>query len=136
MGQSKLDGTFLSGPPSVTDGTFPSSTMTMALKLLPDPKSWQRATGVLQRAVNIASPSFLTLDGLGTGKTVEEGNLLVMRTNAPLTLRITQAITGGDVTATFKVNGLCILEFPEGEPLTLLEVQGNSTIEYFAQGQR
>lgn len=136
MGQSKLDGTFLSGPPSVTDGTFPSSTMSMALKLLPDPKSWQRATGVLQRAVNIASPSFLTLDGLGTGKTVEEGNLLVMRTNSPLTLRITQAITGGDVTATFKVNGLCVLEFPEAEPLTLLEVQGNSTIEYFAQGQR
>lgn len=136
MGITRFDGTLHAGPPNVSDGTFPASTMGVPINLTPNPKGWQRATGVLYRAVNVPSPDFLELDGIGSDRTVSEGNFLYLRSNSTVTVRVTQAFTTGEATATFKINGLCILEFPEAEPLTLVEVQGSSTIEYFAQGQR
>ncbi len=137
MGQTRLDASLQAGPPNAGESVFPGTTASIPINLSPNPKSWQHATGVLTRVVNVASPSYLALDGVGATATVTECNLLYFRSGAPLILRITQTISGvGSVVTEHKVNGLFIWEPPEAEPITLLEVQGNGTIEYFAQGQR
>jgi hypothetical protein len=137
MGQTRLDASLSAGPPNAGESVFPGTTANIPVNLTPNPKNWQHATGVLTRVVNVATPAWLTLDGVGATATISECGLLYFRSSAPLNLRITQTVAGvGSVVTEHRVYGLFIWEPPESEPLTLLEVQGNGTIEYFAQGQR
>lgn len=136
MGQTRLDASLSAGPPNAGESVFPGTTAAIPINLTPNPKNWQHATGVLTRVVNVTSPTYLALDGCGATSTVSECNLLYFRSSAPLTLRITQTVSAAPVVTVHRVYGLLIWEVPESEPITLLEVQGNGTIEYFVQGQR
>lgn len=138
MGLTRLDASLSAGPPNAGEAVFPGTTANIPINLTPNPKSWQHATGVLTRVVTVPHPDFLTLDGVGNGMTVTECGLLYFRSSSPITVRLTQEV-GGSVGATVtlhRVHGLFIWEPPPAEPITLIEVQGSGTIEYFAQGER
>jgi FtsP/CotA-like multicopper oxidase with cupredoxin domain len=137
MGQTKLDATLTSGPATACEtGSFPSAALTASLQLTPNPKNWLKATGILSNQVAVVSPTWQQLDGVGSTSTVTEGTLLYFRSSSAVQLRITQATTGGDTTTVHSIGGLFMWEFPSAEPLTLLEVQGTATIEYFIQGDK
>jgi hypothetical protein len=135
MGQTRLDGSLQAGPPNATEGTFPASVFNTPLILTPNPKPWQVAEPTLTRRVSSPS-SYKTLSGVGTNDTVTEATFIYLRTDANLLVRITQTIATVPTTAVHSIRGLCILEFPDNEPVTLVEVQGTATIDFFAQGQR
>jgi hypothetical protein len=137
MGQTRLDASLSAGPPNAGESVFPGTTANIPINLTPNPKTWQHATGVLTRVVSVASPAFLALDGVGATATVTECGYLYFRSSSPLLLRVSQNIAGVGVTTTLhRVHGLFMWEPPASEPIVLLEVQGNGTIEYFAQGER
>jgi hypothetical protein len=135
MGQTQLDATLSAGPQNAGESVFPGTTANIPINLSPNPKQWQHATGVLTRTINVASPAWLALGEVGPTGTVSEGNLVYIRGNGPFSVRTTQDTPSGAVVCEHKTNGLFIWELPESEPLTLLEVQGNATIEYFVQGK-
>ena len=87
----------------------------------------------------MASPGWAALQGVGSGDAVERGDLLYLRSDAPLTLRLSTQDplnpTGPPVVRTVPVQGLYIHEFPQAEPLVLLEAQGSATVEYAVTGQ-
>jgi hypothetical protein len=136
MGQTRLDGSLQAGPPNASEGTFPASQTTIPLVLTPNPKPWQVAEPTLTRRVNSPSPSWKTLSGIGANDTVTEAHFIYLRTDSQLSVRITQEVNGDPVTATLNVRGLLILEVSDSEPITLVEVQGTATLDFYAQGQR
>jgi hypothetical protein len=134
MGQSRLEGSIQAGPPNVTDGTFPASTATFPLAFSPNPKSYNCAEPTLAR--RISSIAFVPLSGVGPNDTVTEAGLVYLRSDSPLEVRITQVIDGSPETSIHKIHGLLLLEPPGNEPVTLVEVLGNATIDFYVQGQR
>lgn len=135
-GQTTTSGTLTAGPAMVTDTTFPSSQSTFSLGTSTNPKSWAVCTGTLSRtiAATIGGGTWVTLDGVGTGKTVEECDYLVIRSNAKVLIRYTQKVGLSTITSTIYFKGLHVLESPPDCPVVLIEVQGAATIEYLAQG--
>ena len=135
MSQIKLSGSIVAGPASSSEGVFPGSTMDIPLSTKENPKGYQRATGILRRSVSVASPSWLDLGE--PGNTVTQANFLYLRSDGPLSLRLTTDDgLGGDVVAVIVVQGLHITEFNQINYLKTLEVQGNATVEYFMSGQQ
>lgn len=131
MGQIKLTGSIIGGPPNVTEGTFPASTIDIPLGTKESPKAYQRATGILQRS--IAEVAWKAL--AEPGDTVTKANFLYFRTDSPLQLRLTTDDgAGGDVTATMTVQGLVVLEFNTDNYLKQIEVLGTAQVEYFTSG--
>lgn len=136
-GQTDFSGSIISGPPLVSDNTFPSAQASISLHTTPNPKSWAVCTGVLSRTFTavIGGVPWVTLDGIGSGKTVEECDLLYLRSNAKMLVRITQKEGLSTIVSTIYVTGLQVIESPSTNPVTLVEVQGSTcTIEYLAQG--
>jgi hypothetical protein len=128
MGTVNLEGSLSAGSGS-GDCTFPSMAATATLNT--SPKSYQNATGTLVRLV--ASPvAYAVLSGVGVADTVTECDFLYLRTNASVLVRVTQSAS----TKVLTVSGTLIIEPPTATPITLVEVQGSATVEYFASGQR
>lgn len=128
-----LQGTLLAGPAKSSDSAFPSGLVNASFTLKPSTKP---APVSVYDVRNLASPSsFATLRGIGSGETVTQGNTLYLRTDAPMTLRLTfDDGAGGDVVASFPVDGLFLIEAPVGKFLKLAEAQGVGVVEYFASG--
>lgn len=138
MGQVAINGTLIGGPVQVGAG-FPQAIFTTPLSTSVVPKAFSAASGVMQRRIAVASPSFATLQGVGTGDAVERGDLLYLRSDAQLLLRLSQtdplAPLGPPLVRELFTVGLVIVEFPASSPLVLLEAQGSATIEYAITGQ-
>jgi len=131
----ELSGSIDGGPTQVTDQSSPTATFSARLGLNAGNKTYSAATGVLVR--QLASPSsYTTLDGVGSGKTVSKGTFLYVRSvGGPLTLRLTTDDgSGGDVVAVVPIQGPMIIEFPDSNPLKLLEAKGSIGLEYLVTG--
>lgn len=103
----------------------------MALSLLSEPKSFDAATGVLQ--YNLNSPiAFYTLAGIGASSIVTEALTFIFRTQSNIRLRL----TFDDATVSeLSVQGMLLIEPPDGTALVLVEAKGLGLIEYFASGK-
>lgn len=131
MSQIQLSGSLIAGPASAAEGVFPGGVLDIPLGTKESPKAYQRATGILRRA--IAEVAFTTL--AEPGDTVTEANFLYFRTDAPLSLRLTTDDgVGGDVLATMTIQGLVVIEFNNDNFLKQLEVLGTANVEYFTSG--
>lgn len=133
MGQVSLQGTLIAGPVSASDTTFPGGSFNVPFATTPSPKPVQVQSGDLRQ---VQSPlAYVTLSGIGATDTVTRGELLYLRTNVPMNIRITTKQTPGpDLVQVSKVNGLLIQEFPSAQYLVLLEAEGSGQIEYFVSG--
>lgn len=135
MGQLKVEGALVAGPPQATD-VFPAGVLTHPLSTAQNPKGFQVATGVLTRNLNSAA-AFLAFAELGANAAVTRGTFLYMRSDAVIDVRITTDDgAGGDVVSVIPLQGLLILEFPGSKYLKLLEVQGSGKLEYFISGDQ
>lgn len=138
MGTLTIQGAITAGPPTAGMG-FPSALMNVPLATNPTPKPFSKGTGVIQSAVSTASPAFEPLSGVGPTDRVRQGSTLYFRCDNQLLLRISQtdplAPSDPPLQRLVYVQGLCIIEFPNGSPLVLLEAQGAATIEYLIVGQ-
>lgn len=138
MGQVSINGTLSSGPVQVGAG-FPQAIYTTPLATSVTPKPFSAASGVMQRRVAVAAPGFTPLQGLGPTDAVVRCDLLYLRCDAGLILRLSNqdplAPLGPPLVVLVPVAGLVILEFPASSPLVLLEAQGSATVEYAFSGQ-
>jgi hypothetical protein len=126
MGQVSLAGVLVVGP-SGSSVAFPGSETT--IPLVATTTDYAVASPGL---ANVASSdAYVDLVGVGATGPVTAGRLLYVRTEGSVLLRLTT--TAG--VAVVPVAGLCLMEFPEGTPLTKLEVIGTSRIEYLVAGQ-
>lgn len=136
MGMVTVSGALLAGPPSAGEG-FPAMLANAPLSLINSPKQMGVATGVLSRLVNQPSPAFGPLQGVGPTDTVTAGDLLYLKCDGLLILRVTTDDgSGGSVVELNPVHGLYVREFSTVRALKLLEVQGVARCEYFISGQR
>ena len=138
MGQIVISGTYQGGPVQVGAG-FPQAVYTTPLQTSVSPKPFSSGSGVMQRRVAVASPGYVVLQGVGPGDAVERGDLLYLRCDAQLYLRLSNQDPlnplGPPIVVVVPVSGLVILEFPASSPLVLLEAQGSATVEYAITGQ-
>lgn len=135
MGQLKVEGSLIAGPVSATD-VFPAGVLIHPLSTAQNPKGFQVATGVLTRNLNSAAV-FLAFPELGGSASVTRATFMYLRTDSPMTLRLTTDDgLGGNVVAVVPVQGLHIAEYPDNKFLKLLEVMGSGKIEYFISGQQ
>lgn len=136
-GQLKIGGSLIGGPADAVQGIFPGASFAAQLGFgAGDAKAFGACTGVLTRQV--ASPSaFVQLEGVGSDRTVTEGNLLYFRCNANMSLRITTDDgSGGNVVSVVPVSGLVVIEFDDAKFLKLLELQGTGPVEYLVSGNQ
>ena len=138
MGQVVIQGTYQGGPVQVGAG-FPQAIYTTPLQTSVSPKPFSAGSGVLTRRVAQASPGFTPLQGVGPTDAVVRGDLLYMRSDAALLLRVSTqdplAPLGPPIVVLVPISGLFIIEFPASSPLVLLEAQGSATVEYAITGQ-
>lgn len=138
MGQVVIQGTYQGGPAQVGAG-FPQALYTTPLQTSVTPKPFSAGSGVMTQRVAVASPGFVPLRGVGPTDAVVRGDLLYLRCDAALQLRISTqdplAPLGPPIVVVVPVSGLYIHEFPAGQPLVLLEAQGSATVEYAITGQ-
>ena len=138
MGQIAINGTVLGGPVQVGSG-FPQAIFTTVLATNPSPKPFSVASGVLTRRIAQAAPGFVSLSGVGPTDTVQRGDLLYLRSDSQLLVRMSQTDPlnplGPALVRDLIVSGLLVVEFPSASPLVLLEAQGSATIEYLITGQ-
>ncbi len=130
MGQLALSGVVVASP-DLKSGTFPAAESTIALvsKTIEYVIS---ASGLM----NVASPSsFVQLPGVGTDGPVTKGLFLYVKTNQPISLRMTTVDGVGTDVGVEPLDGLKIHEFPDGKELVLLEAEGTATVEFLVAGQ-
>lgn len=117
---------------TVTDSTLPSGFTSIQFGLRPSKKSALVSSGSVR---TIASPSsYVALDGVGTGESVTQGNLLYLRSSSAMLLRLTTYSSGGDIVAVLPVDGVFMMEFDRSRYLKLIEVQGTGTVEWLVTG--
>jgi hypothetical protein len=90
----------------------------------------QVATGIQVR--KLTAGSYLALD-VGTGKSVTKALFLYMRVQSGAKVRMT-TVGSPDVVGVSTLNGILIQQFPPGNELKLLEIDGNGSVEYLASG--
>ncbi len=133
MGQLTIAGTLLGGPVQVGAG-FPQAIYTTQLALSQTPRPFSKGSGVVQSTVNTPSPSYEPLQGVGPTDRVRYGDVLYLRCDGSLELRISQTDPlnplGPPLVRLLNVQGLQIMEFPPSSRLVLLEAQGSATVEY------
>lgn len=138
MGQLVLSGSLTAGPAIVTDTTFPGAVSTVSLTSTPEPKPSQVCSGVKARNVN--SPNaFIALSGVGPTDDVTQGDTLYFRCRSPMQIRVTFAnplVPMSPLVSVLPVNGTVLLEVPQNQYITLVEVQGVGQVEYLASGQQ
>lgn len=130
MGTVALSGSITAGPAG--SGAFPTSVLTAQLALSTLNKSFNQGTGILRRA--ISSPAaFVALEG--TPGTVPQANLLYLRSDAPVQVRMTfDDAPNPDIVSVVPVKGPLVMELEDARFLKLLEVQGTANIEYMLTG--
>lgn len=132
--QLKVEGSFVASPPTVTDATFPGAVFNAKLQLLPSPKQSSVWSGDVK---NLNSPSaYVTLSGLGPSDNVTRANTFYIRCTSPIYVRYTTVALPDPIVAEIPVQGLCILEFPDANAATLIEVKGTGFLEYFVSGNQ
>lgn len=90
---------------------------------------------IVSHAKQVNSPAaFVTLDGIGSGATVTQGNFLYVKTNAAMQLRLTFADAGPDIVSILQVAGPLVFQIPASGYLKLLEAKGVGAIEYLVSG--
>lgn len=124
-----LDGAVVTTQPQCGDGDFPAGLDNIPLSLYPASKPWNVKTGDMQ--ANLAANSYAALGGVGAGGPVTQADLLILRTNAGFTVRLTLADASQPV---LFVEGTLLLEPQAGKEVTLVEVIGTGVVEYFASG--
>jgi hypothetical protein len=129
-----LQGALLAGPPRSSCNGFPAGIVNTQFELRPPNKSAAVSTGMQVRNLNSPS-SYATLSGVGSDDAVTQGSFLYIRTQTSMLFRLTTNDTV-DVVSVIPVDGLCIIEFPAGKYLELLEAQGVGVVEYFASGSQ
>ncbi len=138
MGQVAVSGTIMGGPVSPGSG-FPQAIFTTTLGTSPSPKPFSAGSGILSRRVAQAAPGFVVLGGVGPADAVVRGDLLYLRSDSELLLRLSQSDplnpSGPALVRLLDIGGLTVIEFPPSSPLVLLEAQGSATIEYLITGQ-
>ena len=135
MGQLKVEGNIIAGPPQSTN-TFPAAVFTTPLFTAENPKGFQVGTGVLTRNLN-SGLAYVTFPELGGAAAVTKGTFFYMRSDGVVSVRITTDDgLGGDVVAVIPLQGLLILEFPPNLFLKKIEVQGSSKLEYLVTGNQ
>lgn len=135
--QVSLQAQLTSGPSdSSTSGQFPSGTDVIPFSLAQDPKSYSVRTGTQQASVQ--SPlAYVALSGIGAGQSVTQAQLLYLRTNTAMNVRVTRTDPTNPVaTITFvaRPQGLLFVEASVDSPITLVEVEGAGTVEFAAFG--
>jgi hypothetical protein len=130
-GAVQLTATLLAGPTTVTDNQFPSGTTNLPFGLNPPQKAYNVDTGVM--VANVISPvAFVALGGVGPGGSVTQAQTLYVRTLTPVQVRLTYL---GDVTPKIRyLGGATLEEADPAHPITLVEVMGSATVEYYAAG--
>lgn len=138
MGQIVVQGTLTAGPVTVGAG-FPQATFTTLLQTQVTPKAYSAGSGIMQRQIAVASPTWQALQGVGPSDAVQRGDTLYLKCNAALLVRLSTqdplAPLGPPIVQEIPVSGLLFIEFPPGSPLVLLEAQGSATVEYAITGQ-
>jgi hypothetical protein len=138
VGQVAINGTLIGGPVQVGAG-FPQAIFTTPLQTSVSPKPFSAASGVMQRRIAVAAPGFVDLQAAGPFVAVQRADLLYLRCDAQLILRLSNQDPlnplGPPLVVLLPVSGLVIIEFPASSPLVLLEAQGSATVEYAASGQ-
>jgi hypothetical protein len=127
MGQISLSGVIVLGP-SGSSVAFPGAETTIPLVATNNDYAVSSPAGLMN--VNSAS-AYVAMPGVGAAGPVTAGRLLYVRTDGPLSIRM----TAGSTTAVVMVDGLLVTEFAEAAPLTLLEVEGVGRVEYLVAGQ-
>jgi hypothetical protein len=121
------------GPALVDDtGSFPGGASSVPLSLLPSFKGYVVSSGVLFQNINVASPSFQALPGVGASSAVTRAHTVYARSTANMVLRLTYA--GDAVTKLLYLYGMWLQETPTGSEITLVEAQGVGSLEFLAVG--
>ena len=136
MGQVKINGALIAGPPQGGD-VFPAALMNVPLRLRTTPKGFGAATGILHRTIMAGGPAeYVTLADIGVGSTVERATLLYLKSSGPLDVRLTcDDGLGGDVVSEFQQDGLSLVEFTDLKHLKKVDLRGSAQIEFFACGR-
>ena len=135
MGQSKLEGSLIGGPPAVSELSFPNSQFIIGLSYADGcAKQWLVATGVLTR--QLSSGSFVVLSGVGPGDTVTQGTSLYFKCNVAMQLEVTfHPPSGPDIVSVIPVRGPLVLETPDDSYYIVgLRCLGSGPIEYLVAG--
>jgi hypothetical protein len=129
-----INGTLISGPPVASDSSFPSGVTNIVFGTQPPQKSANVQT---QNVRQVNSPTaFVSLDGVGVGETLTQGNTFYARVQSPMQLRFTFDSTPTPIVSVIPVQGLYIFEADPSHPIILVEVMGSGTIEYFVSGNQ
>jgi len=138
MGVLVLAGSIVVGPAVVSETAFPGAVSTVQLDTTPDQKNSACNSGVKNRTINTPN-AFITLSGVGPTDDVTQGDTLYFRSRSPVSVRLTfnnPLVPMSPTVSVIPVNGTLILEAPQSQYLTLLEVQGSGQIEYLVSGQQ
>lgn len=139
MGQVAINGALLGGPTVIGGPGFPGAIFNAPLALSTNPKAYSAASGVLTRRVATLPLAWTVLTGVGSDDSVQRGDTLYIRSDAPLMLRLSRvdplAPLGPPIEFEVYIQGLYVMEFAPGSPLVKLEAQGAATIEYLITGQ-
>lgn len=136
MGQLQvvLTAQLVAGPAQVSDSYFPSATKTIPFTLNQVPKQYSVDTGSVVN-LNSPSPTFTSIDSIGTGGQVTQVQTLWCRVQSPMILQMTlNNPSGGTYTSYVPIYGTALLEFPANGQLTALSVSGSGQFEYWASG--
>lgn len=135
MGQLKISGSLIAGPPGSVSAPLPAMVATAPLSTKTDPKGYERATGILQRSETWAAFT----DTGEPGNVVKRGHFLYFKSDGPVQLRLTTDDgLGGNVLAVIPVDGIYLSEIDEARYLKKLEVHTGAALvqfEYFVSGQ-
>lgn len=136
MGQLKVLGSLVAGPPASITAALPSTVATASLSTKTDPKGYGRATGILER-----QETYSAFTDLGEpGHVVTQAHFLYFRSDGPVQLRLTfDDGVGGDVVSVVPVDGLFLGEYDEAKFLKQLELHTAGLpvqFEYFLSGQQ
>ena len=133
MGQITVAATLIAAPAQSTDQQFPSGTTTIPFVTTPSPKTYNVDTGRNTAQVNSPS-SFVALQGLGANGPVTQAHTVYIRTSVPMNVRLTYQ--GGSALGPLPIQGVFFLEVPPATPLTLVEIEGSGTVEYYFAGNQ
>jgi hypothetical protein len=128
-GQLTLAGSELVATPQCAAGSVPSGITNIPLALNPCNKPFNVSTGDQQYTANSPS-SYVTLSGIGVGG-VTAASFFWM--NCPTGIQVKLTLADASTLVVF-VSGNFMLEATAGKEVTLAQVQGSATIEYFASG--
>ncbi len=136
-GQLVLSGSIVAGPPGGSDTLFPGSQVNIALSLAATPKSFDVASGAIQRNIP-AGATYVDLDVAGPNTATTKGEFLYLRSDAPADVRLTTDDgAGGTVVSSFPIKGTLVIELDPAKFLKLLEARAadGARLEFFVCGQ-